>query len=213
MMNGKRSPPLDAARRALLVCLRMAAHRLELRLVYSSFIIPRIHHPHSSSRLSAYRGRFAPSPTGPLHFGSLVAAVGSYLEAHTQNGEWLVRIEDLDRPRVAPGAAQNILRTLESFGMQWHGTVAYQSTRTDAYHAALHELRQRGRVYTCACSRREIADSGISGIEGFVYPATCRDGLPAGRPARAWRVNTAGAVIRFHDAIQGQLEHELEHQI
>jgi glutamyl-Q tRNA(Asp) synthetase len=163
--------------------------------------------------LNAYRGRFAPSPTGPLHFGSLVAAVGSYLEAHVHGGEWLVRIEDLDRPRVAPGAAQYILRTLEAFGMQWHGTVAFQSTRSDAYHAALHELRQRGRVYACACSRREIADSGLAGIEGFVYPATCRDGLPAGRPARAWRVNTAGAVIRFHDAIQGQLEHELEHQI
>ena len=163
--------------------------------------------------MNAYRGRFAPSPTGPLHFGSLVAAVGSYLEAHVHGGEWLVRIEDLDRPRVAPGVAQDILRTLEAFGMQWHGTVAFQSTRSDAYHAALHELRQRGRVYACACSRREIADSGLTGIEGFVYPATCRDGLPAGRPARAWRVNTAGAVIRFHDAIQGHLEHELEHQI
>jgi glutamyl-Q tRNA(Asp) synthetase len=163
--------------------------------------------------LNAYRGRFAPSPTGPLHFGSLVAAVGSYLEAQVHEGEWLVRVEDLDRPRVVRGAAEDILRTLEAFGMQWHGTVVYQSTRSDAYHAALHELRQRGRIYACACSRREIADSGLTGIEGFVYPATCRDGLPAGRSARAWRVNTAGATVCFDDAIQGRLEHDLERQI
>jgi glutamyl-Q tRNA(Asp) synthetase len=163
--------------------------------------------------LNPYRGRFAPSPTGPLHFGSLVAAVASYLEAHVHEGEWLVRVEDLDRPRVARGAAEDILRTLEAFGMRWHGTVVYQSTRSDAYHAALHELRRCGRIYACACSRREIADSGITGIEGFVYPAACRDGLPAGRSARAWRVNTAGAKIGFDDAIQGRLEHDLERQI
>jgi len=172
----------------------------------------RIHHS-SFIPLNAYRGRFAPSPTGPLHFGSLVAAVGSYLEAQVHDGEWLVRIEDIDRPRVARGAADDMLRTLEAFGMQWHGTVVYQSARSDAYHAALHELRQRGRVYACACSRREIADSAVTGIEGFVYPATCREGLPAGRSARAWRVNTEGAAIRFDDAIQGRLEHDLERQI
>src|SRR5687768_15221273 len=140
--------------------------------------------------MTRYRGRFAPSPTGPLHFGSLVAAVGSFLEARAHGGVWLVRIDDLDPPRVIPGAADDILATLHACGMAWDERVVYQSTRTDAYHAAVHALRQRGHVYACACSRREIADSGIAGIEGYVYPGTCRDGLPARRGARAWRVRT-----------------------
>jgi glutamyl-Q tRNA(Asp) synthetase len=160
-----------------------------------------------------YRGRFAPSPTGPLHFGSLVAAVGSYLEARAHGGDWLVRVDDLDPPRVVPGAAVEILRTLEACGMQWVGPVVYQSARADAYHAALHELRQAGRLYACACSRREIADSAVAGIEGYVYPGTCREGVPAGRAARAWRIDTRGAAIEFDDAIQGPLAHDLPRQI
>jgi len=160
-----------------------------------------------------YRGRFAPSPTGPLHFGSLVAAVGSYLDAKAHGGLWLVRIEDIDTPRVVPGAANDILRTLEACGMAWDGVVVYQHTRSDAYHAALHALRQHGLAYPCACSRREIADSGIAGIEGFVYPGTCRARLPAGRRARAWRVVTRGASIAFDDALQGHVVQDLETQI
>src|SRR5215216_5331051 len=131
--------------------------------------------------MKIYRGRFAPSPTGPLHFGSLVAALGSYLEARTRHGEWHVRIEDLDPPRVVRGAADEILRMLEACGLQWDGPITYQSTRADAYHAALHALRRAGWVYPCACSRREIADSGAAGIEGRVYPGTCRDGIAAAR--------------------------------
>src|SRR5262245_37925400 len=134
--------------------------------------------------MTRYRGRFAPSPTGPLHFGSLVAAVGSFLEARAHGGDWLVRMEDLDPPRVVPGAADDILRTLEACGLQWDGTVAFQSARGDSYHAALHRLRQAGRVYACGCSRREIADSAVTGVEGPVYPGTCRDGAA---PARASR--------------------------
>ena len=157
-----------------------------------------------------YRGRFAPSPTGPLHFGSLVAAVASFLEAKSRGGAWLVRIEDLDPPRVAPGAADAILRTLEACGMQWDGAVLWQSTRAAAYRAAFDQLSARGLVYPCACSRREIADSAVSGIEGPVYPGTCRDGLPAGKVARAWRINTRGADIRVDDAIQGPVKQNLE---
>jgi glutamyl-Q tRNA(Asp) synthetase len=160
-----------------------------------------------------YRGRFAPSPTGPLHFGSLVAALGSYLEARVNGGEWLVRIEDLDLPRVAPDSPDDILRTLEACGMEWDGTVVYQSTRADAYHCALHALRQAGRLYACACSRREIADSGVAGIEGYVYPGTCREGLPGGRSARAWRVAVDDSAIAFDDAIQGHIEQSLSTQI
>ena len=146
-----------------------------------------------------YRGRFAPSPSGPLHFGSLVAAVGSYLEARTHGGEWLLRIEDLDTPRTVPGATDDILRCLDAFGMAWDGALLYQSTRNDAYHAALEQLQQRGALYACACTRREIADSAIHGIEGPVYPGTCRDGLPAGRNARATRVRTHGAHVTFDE--------------
>src|SRR5512132_3548685 len=119
--------------------------------------------------MSHYRGRFAPSPTGPLHFGSLVAAAGSYLEARTRGGEWLVRMEDLDPPRVVPGAADDILQTLHACGMEWDGEVSRQSARADAYHATLHRLREMKRVYPCACSRREIADSAVAGIDGPVY--------------------------------------------
>ncbi|MGH8622866.1 MAG: tRNA glutamyl-Q(34) synthetase GluQRS [Burkholderiales bacterium] len=159
-----------------------------------------------------YRGRFAPSPTGPLHFGSLVAAVGSFLEARTRGGEWLVRMEDLDPLRVAPGAADGILRTLAAYGLDCDGPVAYQSARNDAYHAALHRLRELHLVYPCACSRREIADSAIAGREGPVYPGTCREGFAAGKAARSLRLDTRGAAAAFEDAIQGQIVCELERE-
>jgi glutamyl-Q tRNA(Asp) synthetase len=161
----------------------------------------------------SYRGRFAPSPSGPLHFGSLVAAVASYLEARSRNGTWLVRMEDLDAPRVVPGAGDDILRTLEACGMEWDGPVVYQSARTDAYHRSLHELRRRAALYACACSRREIADSAIAGIEGYVYPGTCREGTPEGRRARAWRVRVSEGRIAFDDAIQSRLEQDIETEI
>lgn len=160
--------------------------------------------------ITNYRGRFAPSPTGPLHFGSLIAAVGSFLEARSHNGEWLVRIEDLDPPRDEPGASDEILRTLDACGMHWDGEIVYQSTRRDAYHAALHSLRGRGLVYPCACSRREIADSAIAGIDGPVYPGTCRNGLPPRRSARVWRVKTDRRLVEFMDTLQGCVAQRLE---
>jgi len=160
--------------------------------------------------MTRYRGRFAPSPTGPLHFGSLVAAAGSYLEARAHGGDWLVRMEDLDPPRVAPGAADEILHALKACGMQWDGEIVRQSARSNAYHAALHRLREKKRVYPCACSRREIADSAIAGIEGPVYPGTCRAGLTPGKIARALRLSTQGATIAFNDALQGRISHDLE---
>ncbi|HEU0186661.1 MAG TPA: tRNA glutamyl-Q(34) synthetase GluQRS, partial [Gallionellaceae bacterium] len=137
-----------------------------------------------------YRGRFAPSPTGPLHFGSLVTAVGSFLDARHHKGQWLVRMEDLDTPRCVPGAADDILRTLEGFGLHWDEAVLYQSQRNDAYREALQQLQQSGMAYPCGCTRREIADSALHGIEGQIYPGTCRHGLPPDRTARAWRVRT-----------------------
>jgi glutamyl-Q tRNA(Asp) synthetase len=163
----------------------------------------------SNASRARYRGRFAPSPTGPLHFGSLIAALGSYLEARTRAGEWLVRIEDLDTPRVVPGATGEILHALEACGMHWDGAIAYQSSRADAYHAAVHALRQRGMVYPCACSRREIADSALSGIEGPVYPGSCRAGMLLDRKARALRVRTDGTRIEFADLLQGTMTQDV----
>ena len=162
---------------------------------------------------STYRGRFAPSPTGPLHFGSLVAAVGSYLEAKIHNGAWLVRMEDLDTPRCVPGAADDILRTLEAFGLHWDEDVIYQSRRTTAYEEALHQLQRLSAVYPCACTRKEIADSALHGIDGQIYPGTCRNGIPAGREGRAWRVLTDSRPIEFDDTLQGFISQHLEHEI
>jgi glutamyl-Q tRNA(Asp) synthetase len=150
-----------------------------------------------------YRGRFAPSPTGPLHFGSLVAAVGSFLEARAHGGEWLVRMEDLDPPREVAGAAADILYTLERLGLYWDDQVMYQSNRADAYRDAIERLRASGAAYACACSRREIADSSLPGIEGPVYPGTCRGGLAPDRSERALRVRTEGKEIEFDDRWQG----------
>jgi glutamyl-Q tRNA(Asp) synthetase len=161
----------------------------------------------------SYRGRFAPSPTGPLHFGSLVAAIGSYLDAKAHKGAWLVRIDDLDQPRTVPGAADLILHALEALGMAWDETVVYQSARDEAYRDALETLKQRRLVYPCSCSRREIADSAAGGLDGPVYPGTCRKGLLAGRAARAERVLTNNTRVEFTDAIQGRIAHSLERQV
>ncbi len=161
----------------------------------------------------ASRGRFAPSPSGPLHFGSLVAAVGSYLDARANGSTWLLRIDDLDRQRTVPGAADAILRALETLGMHWDEAVLYQSTRDEAYQAALDRLKKHGLVYPCACSRREIADSAVAGIDGPVYPGTCRKGLLPGRSARAERVLTGGDPVGFEDAVQGRIAHNIERQI
>jgi glutamyl-Q tRNA(Asp) synthetase len=127
-----------------------------------------------------YRGRFAPSPTGHLHFGSLVAALASYLDARAAGGEWLVRMEDLDTPRTVPGADIDILRTLERFCLEWDGAVSYQSRRIDLYRAALEQLKAGGHAYPCSCPRREVV--------GVVYPGTCRNGVANPKRPQAWRV-------------------------
>lgn len=170
---------------------------------------------HKQSAGVRYRGRFAPSPTGPLHFGSLVAAVGSYLDARANGGEWLLRIEDVDAPRTVPGAADGILRTLDAFGFEWDGGVLVQSKRLDLYHAALVRLQLDGEVYPCACSRREIASfatrASIDG--GLVYPGVCRNGLGEGLAARAWRMRVADCELGFDDRVQGRVRQNLEREV
>lgn len=154
----------------------------------------------------AYCGRFAPSPTGPLHFGSLLAATASYLDAKLHQGCWIVRMEDVDRDREQPGAADRILRDLEAFGFEWDGPVVRQSERTEAYQESLQQLQAAGLLYPCGCSRKEIADSAIGGGApgGQFYPGTCKDGLPAGKPARSWRVRTGPEPVCFDDRLQGR---------
>lgn len=158
-----------------------------------------------------YIGRFAPSPTGPLHFGSLIAAVGSYLEARAQGGRWLIRIEDVDTVRTVPGSADSILATLACFGFEWDGEIVWQSRQLDAYQQALDQLREHEVVYPCSCSRREMADSALARDGARLYPGTCRRGLRPGHSARAWRLRVAG-VLDFDDLIQGYQCEDLEHE-
>lgn len=153
-------------------------------------------------------GRFAPSPTGPLHFGSLLAALASYLEAKTQGGKWLVRMEDLDKPREMSGAADHILRTLETFGFEWNGEVVYQSQRSSLYQDALYQLKGKSLIYNCDCSRKEIADSAQHGIDGLIYPGTCRY-KPNVKIPHASRIIVDSQPIEFNDAIQGQIQQNL----
>ncbi|RDH89497.1 MAG: tRNA glutamyl-Q(34) synthetase GluQRS [endosymbiont of Seepiophila jonesi] len=161
----------------------------------------------------SYRGRFAPSPTGPLHFGSLVAALGSYLDARTNQGEWLVRMEDLDQTREIKGSADEILRTLDRFGFEWEGEIIRQNRRTDAYAHALNALNRDDLAYPCGCTRKEINIAARPGIESAVYPGTCRQGLRAGRKARAIRLRTFDNPSGFEDLIQGEVRQNLASDI
>ncbi|MDR2366355.1 MAG: tRNA glutamyl-Q(34) synthetase GluQRS [Zoogloeaceae bacterium] len=160
-------------------------------------------------------GRFAPSPTGDLHFGSLLAALASCLAARAQGGRWLVRMEDADAPRNAPGAEARILACLEAHGFHWDGEVLRQSQRLEAYQAALARLRDERRVYPCACSRKEIAAAATErAIDGaWRYSGRCRRGLPTGRGARVWRLCAEDVDIAFNDRIQGQIRQNLARDV
>jgi glutamyl-Q tRNA(Asp) synthetase len=156
-----------------------------------------------ASHRKPYRGRFAPSPTGPLHFGSLIAAVASYLQALSQDGEWLVRIEDIDPPREIPGATDAILRSLEAHGFPL-GTPLLQSTRLDIYAAIIEQLLDDGSAYNCSCSRKEIRGHVPEGLAGPIYPGTCRNGADTTRrPAISVRMRTHNEELCFTDALQG----------
>jgi glutamyl-Q tRNA(Asp) synthetase len=161
-----------------------------------------------------YIGRFAPSPSGPLHAGSLVAALASYLDARAHQGRWLLRIEDVDAPRTVPGADRVIMRQLRTLGLQWDGEVLWQSRRDDVYRRTFDELMARGLAYGCACTRREIIESHMARerargtrqalLDGErPYAGTCRDGLPPGRQARAWRLRVPPGEEKFNDRWMG----------
>ncbi|MFC1748969.1 tRNA glutamyl-Q(34) synthetase GluQRS [Pseudomonadota bacterium] len=159
---------------------------------------------------SNYVGRFAPSPTGPLHFGSMVAAIGSYLRARSQGGAWLLRVEDIDPPRETPGAAYQILKRLEEFNLYWDGDVLHQSHRTEAYLDALSQLRRNKMLYTCGCTRKEINEQDVTSQYGPVYTGACREGLSEGKQPRTLRVITHDTPISFKDAILGTFTQQLE---
>ena len=157
----------------------------------------------------AYRGRFAPSPSGPLHFGSLVAAVASFADARHHGGAWLVRIEDVDQTRSLPGIEEHILNTLAAFGMQSDRTPERQSERTARYDSVLEQLARSGQVYRCNCSRTAVAAIARTGPEGAIYPGTCRHNPPEAKLPAAWRVSTNAKPLGFADRILGETTQNL----
>lgn len=167
-------------------------------------------------RATSYVGRFAPSPTGPLHMGSLVAAMASYLDAKAHHGQWLVRIEDLDFDRNVKDADRGMLHTLQRCGMYWDGEVVWQSQRTKHYEAAIQQLGSH--VYPCACSRKEIADSHLQRGEpaSQIYPGTCRNGMADGRSARSWRLQIPtmpNEIVTFEDRALGRKQQNLTTEV
>jgi glutamyl-Q tRNA(Asp) synthetase len=171
-----------------------------------------------------YIGRFAPSPSGPLHAGSLVAALASYADARAHGGTWLLRIEDIDTPRTVPGADRVIMRQLQALGLQWDGEVLWQSRRDATYWQALDDLTARGLVYGCACTRREIIENhaALEQARGMrqalldgerPYVGTCRNGLPPGRQARAWRLRVPNGEENFIDRWLGAQRQDVAHAV
>lgn len=154
-------------------------------------------------------GRFAPSPTGDLHMGSLMAAVASYLSVKSRGGKWLLRIEDLDPPREIPGAAERIVADVARFGFEWDGPIVWQSQRHARYAEVLAYLQEQGRVYPCACSRSEVAAGGLRGVDGPIYPGYCRGGVQKKVDRTAWRLRVGNEEISFKDGIQGPLAQHL----
>jgi glutamyl-Q tRNA(Asp) synthetase len=161
---------------------------------------------------TAYRGRFAPSPTGALHFGSLLTAVASYLEARTQQGLWLVRMEDLDPPREIKGAAREILKTLEQFGFEWDGDVIYQSQQDSAYQDALQQLKNKQLTFACNCSRKHLNNTASRSSEGIIYPGTCRHKIDI-PPPYTTRIIAPDQTFHFIDQLQGPQKQNLHHSL
>ncbi len=159
------------------------------------------------SEPASYVGRFAPSPTGALHFGSLLAAVASYLQARSVGGRWLVRIEDIDPPREQPGADQLIIDILAAFGFEWDGPISYQSKSTTRHEALVDQLLATGIAYACSCSRRDLANAP-RGPLGVIYPGSCRKGCLSGETSI--RIRTHDEPIQFVDAAQGPQSQRLE---
>lgn len=171
--------------------------------------------------VTPYRGRFAPSPSGPLHFGSLVAATTSYLQALANNGEWWLRVEDIDPPREVAGASDAIVSSLAVHGFTWTGEPRYQSKNREQHYAAIKELLDSGQAYPCTCTRKHIRATAKSGPTGPIYPGTCRNRPDSSMSAdaalgdddRAIRIRTSDELVGFTDRLQGRIEHRIRSQI
>lgn len=162
----------------------------------------------------AYVGRFAPTPSGPLHFGSLVAALGSFLQARSRSGRWLLRVDDLDAPRVLPGSIEGILATLAAFGLHWDGEVIYQSQRYEAYREGLRKLQDTGLCFECGCSRKALVQTATrQGTEGLIYPGTCRQQAPDPKRPHSMRMWVQGVTVPWHDQHFGPQLQNLEQDI
>jgi len=164
-----------------------------------------------------YRGRFAPSPTGPLHKGSLVAAIASYLEAKSHKGVWLIRMEDVDELRNVKGAADSILRSLQAFGFEWDESILYQTQRKAAYRDAIETLQKQNLIYPCTCSRNFLRARATqhkikNGLLGNIYPGTCSSKLFSEMTSDSYatRLKVNNQVIRFNDTLLGETEHNLK---
>ena len=164
--------------------------------------------------MTSYRGRFAPSPTGPLHFGSLVAAMASYLEARSHSGEWLIRIDDVDEGRRIPESESWILKTLERFGFEWDGPISRQTSNKEQYRHQLAQLIDLNLAYSCECSRKQVtANAFKTGKEGPIYPGTCKTKDLAFISTRAIRVKTNNQIIDFEDKLFGQTNQNLAEEL
>ncbi|MBN2644496.1 MAG: tRNA glutamyl-Q(34) synthetase GluQRS [Desulfuromonadaceae bacterium] len=168
----------------------------------------------TDSQTSPVVGRFAPTPSGILHFGSLVTAVASFFMARQARGRWLVRMEDLDWPRAVPGAADRILHQLEAFGLTWDGPVLYQSRRTEFYRDQLSDLHRRNLVYPCTCSRREVSEQSLrQTADGPVYSGCCRNKRGIPDTAHAWRLRTCDLPVSFSDLLHGVVVQNVAHDV
>ena len=160
-----------------------------------------------NNKSQPYKGRFAPSPTGPVHFGTLTAAVGSYLQAKVNNGEWLIRMEDVDTTRKVEGSDKEILDTLEAFGFEWHGEIIYQSEQTGHYEKALEQLINQSLVFPCLCSRKQLTK-----IDSDIYPGTCRDRKLPEKNEHALRLLARNITIEFSDIVMGKQSQNMAQQ-
>ena len=160
-----------------------------------------------------YRGRFAPSPTGPLHFGSIVAAVGSYADARTHNGQWHLRIDDIDETRTVPGAESAILQTLNVLGFEWSGLPTRQSHKKDRYLDIVNTLLDQNYAFPCGCSRRDVQRCAQPQNTTMIYPGTCREGLPPGRTRRTIRLRVPDTTSVMMDRFLGLFEQNLAREV
>ena len=160
-----------------------------------------------------YIGRFAPTPSGPLHFGSIVTAIASYLDAKSHQGKWLIKIDDIDQPRVAKGAENSILKSLELLGLEWDEKPSHQSERIEFYQYYLEVLKENGHLYLCSCSRKTIHASGKNGLDGIIYNGACRSVGHTDSMKNAYRVKVNNSLLMIEDLVQGKIKQKLANDI